>query len=248
MGYVKTKGLVIKEVNTGEADKIITIFSRKHGKISGSAKNSRKTRNRLSAGTQLLCYSDFVLFKGKDIYSISSCDVIEPFYEIRNDIIKLTYAAHMLDLINDIVQEEQPATKMLQLFLNTLHVLAKTDKSPELITRIFELKLISILGYAPQVGSCTVCGGEEFSNVSFSFKKCGFICGCCIEHDKYSMKILTGTAKAINYIVYAKMDELFNFNLSNEVLNELGRVTRRYLRDRLEKDYTKLDYLKSLDM
>lgn len=248
MSYIKTKGVVIKEVNTGEADKVITLFTKGHGKIAGFAKNARRSKNRLVAGAQFLCYSDFVLFKGRDLYSISSSDVIEPFYEIRNDVIKLTYSAHIVDLINDIIQENQPATKVLQLFLNTLHMLAKTDKSPELITRIFEFRLLSILGYAPYVKGCIVCGRDELQSVSFSFKKCGFICSNCADEDKLSMEISNGTAKAINHIVYAKITDLFNFSVSSEVLNELGRISRRYLRDRLERDYTKLDFLKTLDI
>lgn len=65
MSYVKTTGIVIKEVHTGEADKILTIFTRNLGKITASAKGARRPRSRLIAGTQLLCYSDFVLLKVK---------------------------------------------------------------------------------------------------------------------------------------------------------------------------------------
>jgi DNA repair protein RecO (recombination protein O) len=246
MSYIKTKGIIIKEVKTGEADKIITVFTNGQGKISGCVKNARKSKNRLSAGTQLLCYCDFIMFKGKDIYTITSCEVIESFYEIRNDMIRLTYAAHILEIINDIVQEEQPATRVLKLFLNTMHMLSNTDKLPELITGIFELRLLSILGYAPYVAGCLNCGNEEQDGVSFSFSKCGFICPSCSNFDKYSTRISLGTARAMNYIVHSSINELFKFNLSKDVLDELNRVVSRYLRDRLEKKYTKLDFLKIL--
>jgi len=158
MGYIKTKGIVLKEINVGEADKILTIFSKSKGKISGSAKGARRPKSRLIAGTQLFCYSEFVLFKGKDMYSVNSCDVIEPFYEIREDLVKLTYAAHINEIVMDNVQEEQPSGKVLQLFLNSLYMLAKTDKSPDLIARVFEIKLMSILGYTPSVMGCLKCG------------------------------------------------------------------------------------------
>ena len=118
-----------------------------------------------------MCYSEFVLFKGKDIYSINSCDVIEPFYDIRNDLERLTYAAHMTELINDVIQENQPATKVLQLFLNSLYLLSKTGRSPMQIVRVFELRLLSILGYAPSVGGCVVCTNSQFDSMSFSFQK-----------------------------------------------------------------------------
>lgn len=248
MGFIKTKGIVIKEVNTGEADKIVTIFSRNHGKISGYAKGARRTKSKFVAGVQFLSYSDFVLFKGKDIYSINSCEVLEPFYEIRNDIERLTYSAHMVEILNDVIQEDQPAVKVLQLFLNTLHMLSKTDKAPELLTRIFEIRMLSILGYAPDVQCCMSCGNEELMGVLFSFKKCGFICCECKTLDQQAIKLSVGAAKAIRHIVRAKIKELFCFDLSQDVLDELSRVSRRYLKDRLERDYKKLEFLKSLDI
>lgn len=250
MGYLKTKGIVIREVNTGEADKIITVFSKSYGKISAHAKGSRRPKSAVLAGTQFLCYSDFVLFKGKEMYSVNSCETIEPFYDIRNDLIKLTYAAHLVDIIMDTIQENQPATKVLQLFLNSLHMLTRTDKPPELIARIFEIRLLSILGFAPYVRGCMICGREELNSLSFSYKKCGFICSHagCISNDEFAVELSPGAAKAIYYIVHARMDELFNFNLSPAVLDELSRIARRYLRERLEKDYTKLDFLKSLQL
>ncbi len=246
MGYIKTSGIVIKEVNTGEADKIITVLTRGMGKVTCYAKSARRPKSNLIAGAQLLCYSDYVLFKGREMYSINSCDVIESFYEIRNDIVRLTYAAHLVDLINDVMQENQPSFKVLQLFLNTLHMLAKTDKSPELLTRIFELRLLSILGYAPYVRGCMNCGKEELQGMSFSYKKCGFLCEHCIIQDEFAYELSTAAAMAMNHIVHARLQDLFSFNVSENVLGELEKLLRRYLRDRLEKDYTKLDFLKMI--
>jgi DNA repair protein RecO (recombination protein O) len=251
MGYLNTRGIVIREVNVGEADKIITVFSQSHGKISASAKGSRRSKSRLIAGTQFLCYSDFVFFKGRELFLTNSCEVIEPFYEIRNDIEKLTYSAHMVELINDIIQENQPSNRVLQLFLNSLFMLAKTKRNPELISRIFELRLLSVAGYAPYVRGCVICGREDLGdNVFFSFEKCGFICSDdkCKDSGPHAQKLSIGASKALCHIVLSKIENLFNFDVSREVLDELGKISRRYLRDRLEKDYTKLDFLKALDI
>lgn len=248
MSYLKTKGLIIREVNTGEADKIVTIFSGNRGKISALAKGARRPRSKLVAGTQFLSYSDYVLFSGREMYSINSCEVVEPFYEIRNDMIRLTYAVHFIDIVTDVIQENQPAQRVLQLLLNSLHMLSKTVKEPELIARIFELRFLSIMGYAPFVRGCIICGREDFAVTSFSFRKCGFICNdeVCTTNDSFAMELSPGAAKAIQYIVHSKADELFSFNLSSQVLEELGRVTKRYMRERLEKDYNKLDFLKGI--
>jgi DNA repair protein RecO (recombination protein O) len=248
MSYLKVKGIVIKELNIGEADKIITIFSRENGKIQAFVKNARRPRSNLSASTQFLCYNDFMLFRGKDMYTVSNCDIIEPFYEIRNDIFRLTYSAHMADLLSDTIQENEPALKILSLFLNTLHFLAKTERSAELLIRIFELKLISLLGYTPQIGNCSACGCEEDFSLYFSMEKHGFICKTCSSNDKTAFAILPGTVKAIRYIIWSDFKQLFNFNLSDEVLDELSNIMRKYIKLVLEKDYNKLDFLKDLKL
>lgn len=248
MGFLKTRGIVVKEVSTGEADKIITIFTRNQGRISALSKGGKRPKSKLAAGSQILSYGEFVLYSGKDIYSVNSCDVIEPFYEIRNDMVKLTYAAHFMDIVLELIQENQPSPRLLKLLLNTLHMLAKTQKQPDLISCIFELRSISIAGYAPHVNNCMNCGGAPERNYSFSFSKCGFLCDRekCSDEDRVSILLSPGASRAVQHIVYAPMEELFGFGLSPEVQEELSRITRRYLRERLERDFTKLDFLKSI--
>lgn len=246
MSYVKTTGIVIKEVHTGEADKIVTIFTRNLGKITGSAKGARRPTSRLIAGTQLLCYSNFVLYKGKEMYSVNSCDVIEPFYDIRNSVEMLTCAAHMTDIINDIAQENQPSIEVLNLFLNSLYMISNSKRPVLQVVSIFEIKLLSILGYAPWVNGCINCGNKEIDSMSFSFARCGFICEECKGIDKSAVKLSEGAAKAIYYIVLSNMKDIFNFEVSREVLDEITRVSKRYLKKQLEKDYKKMDFLKYL--
>ncbi|HPZ05125.1 MAG TPA: DNA repair protein RecO, partial [Clostridiales bacterium] len=102
MSFLRTEGIVVREVSTGEADKIITLLTKGQGRVTALVKGGRRPRSRLSAASQVLCYGDWVLYRGRDLYSVNSCDVIEPFYEIRNDVVKLTYAAHFTDILMEL--------------------------------------------------------------------------------------------------------------------------------------------------
>ncbi|NMB97410.1 MAG: DNA repair protein RecO [Clostridiaceae bacterium] len=248
MAYLKTKGIVLKEVYTGEADKIITILSKEHGKMSVFAKGARRPKSRFIACTQFLCYSEFLLFKGQDMYTINGCDVIETFSKLGSDIVKLTYAAHMIDIVYDTIQEGQYSAKELRLLLNTLYFLLNSSKSPDLVTCIFELRYLCILGYAPYIKGCVNCTEDYIENISFSFKKCGFLCNKkeCLFEDSSALRLLPGTVKALYHIVFAEINRLFNFNVSKEVLEQLKSITNKYLRERLDKNYKHLDYLKKL--
>lgn len=246
MGCVNYKGIVIREVNTGEADKIVTVLTAEEGRISVAAKNARRPKNSLSSGTQLLCFSDYMLFKGKELYNMSCCEVIEPNYEIRNDIFKLTYSSHILELIYDNVQEGESSESVLQLLLNTLYVIAKTERSLELITRVFELRLMALLGYEPQVSGCINCNKTDDENMYFDLDNSGIVCAECLNPSGRVIPLLPGTVKALKYIMKINPQKLFSFSLSEQSIKELGIISRKYIKEHLGKEYNKLDYLKQL--
>lgn len=248
MSLVRTKGIVIKAVNTGEADRILTIFTGTHGKIQAAAKGARRPKNKLMPGTQLLCFSDYVLFKGRTLYSVNSCEPIETFFDLRNDIVRLTHASYMAELISDSIQEEQPSQSILSLFLNSLYMLIKADKLPSLVTRIFELRLMTELGFAPVAEACGNCGKDPREQSFFSFRSCAVLCGSCANTGAGDIAIRPGTLKAMRHIIYSQPEELFKFELAPVILDELGRLIDRFLCDTMDKKYKKLDYLKCLEL
>ena len=82
-------------------DKMITILT-PNGKIGCSAKGARRTKSLLLAGTQFLCFGEYMLFKGSEHYTMNSCETIEMFYNIRTDLDKLKYAAHITKIIKKV--------------------------------------------------------------------------------------------------------------------------------------------------
>lgn len=246
MKLSKIQGVVIKEVNTGEADKIITIFSKRLGKIQAGAKGARRPQSRLIAGTQFLSFSDFVLSKGQDLYNVRDCQIIESFYNIRENLQNLTYAVHIVDLVNEVSDENLPYPKLMQLLLNTLHMLSQTDKSPELITRIFEIRLMSIVGFEPQVMECQNCGEVPNEGVVFSPKLGGIVCPQCLANDKTSVRISNGTLNALRYIIYSDDKKVFSFNVSENVLRELKEISTNFLEAHLNRKFEKLKFLNEI--
>ncbi len=89
MGVIKTKGLVLSQYNLNDNDRMITLLTPNLGKIGCAAIGSRKSKSPLMAGTQFLCFGDFMVYKGISSYRINSCEPIEIFYNIRLDIDKL---------------------------------------------------------------------------------------------------------------------------------------------------------------
>ena len=236
MGTIKTKGIIIAENNVGDFDKMLTMLTPGLGKISCIAKGARRPKSALLAGSQLLCFGEYMMYKGANTYNINSCETIEVFYNIRTDLDKLKYAMHVTKIIQGATEENQNSYKILQLFLNTIYTISETDKDLDLTVSIFKLRLMCYLGFTPRVEVCTECG-EHVNISSFSMKKSGFKCSTCSKLDKSCIQITESTQNAIKYIVMAPPKKLFSFNLKDESLKELKIIAKLYLDEKLEKEY-----------
>jgi len=237
MGIFKTKGIIISEHNMSDYDKMITLLT-PNGKIGCAAKGARRPKSALMAATQFLTFGEYLIYQGASSYSINSCELIEAFYNIRTDLDKLTYASYITKIINDVTDENQNTYKILQLFLNTIYMITETDKSLDLITSIFKIKLMCLLGFMPEVNKCTGCGKNvEDSLKYFSFIDSGFKCEECKKLDKGAIQISNSTKTAIKYIVMSPPKKLFSFNISDENIRELELISKIYLEDKLDKEY-----------
>ena len=236
MKIVKTKGIIIAEHNVGDFDKMLTILTPNLGKIECLAKGSRKPKSLLLAGSQLLCFGEYMLYKGSDNYSMNSCEIIELFYKIRIDLDKLKYAAYITKIINDVTTENQNNYKILQLYLNTLYVISNTDKDLEFVTSIFRLRLLSIIGYRPEIEECKTCKEKE-NLTKFSIRDNGFKCTACGKQDKGAIDMSETTKDAIRYIILSDAKKIYSFQVPKESIEELKIISKLYLTEKLEKEY-----------
>ena len=197
---------------------------------------ARRPKSLLMAGTQYLCFGEYMLYKSASSYHINSCETIEIFYPIRIDLDKLKYAAHITKIINDVTDENQSTYKILQLLLNTLYVISETDKNLKLILCVFKLRLLCYLGFTPRIRECTNCKKTE-DICFFSMQDNGLKCKTCGRTDKSCIEISESVVSAIKYIVMAPDKKIFSFNISEDSLKELELVTKLYMNDKLEKEY-----------
>lgn len=231
MAILKTKGIIIAENLVNDYDKMLIMLTPNLGKISCSAKGARKTKSVLLASTQFLCFGEYILYKNptSDIYTINSCDIIEVFYNIRIDLEKLEKVSEITKIIQKVSTENEDNYKILQLYLNTLYVISEKEKNMDLVTATFKMRLLAILGYAPNITKCTECGTLENLNF-FSFKNNGFKCLNCAKQDKGGMGILEVTKNAIQYSVLSEPKKLYSFEIPLEAIKEFKLVVDIYFR------------------
>lgn len=177
-----------------------------------------------------------MLFKGQNTYTMNSCETIEVFYNLRTDLDKLMAATNITKIISDVTTENQNSYKILQLFLNTLYTISETDKSIPLVTAIFKLRLLSIIGFTPNVKECVNC--KEIQNLSyFSLRDNGFKCEACGKQDKSAIHMMSETKEACYYTMLCPAKKLYSFSIPEQSIRELELISKLYLNEKLEKEY-----------
>ena len=236
MASTKISGVVLSESNMGDFDKMLTILTPNFGKISCVAKGARRPRSALLAGSQIFCFGEYLMYKGTNTYHINSVEPIEVFYNIRTDLDKLNVAVHINKIVQEVTGENQNCFNIMQLLLNTLYVISETDKNLDLVLSIFKLRLLSILGFRPNVNECVNCKGKE-DLIYFSLRDNGVKCKNCGKQDKSSITISESTYNAIKYTITAPPKKLFSFSIKDESLEEFKLVTKLYFNEKIEKEY-----------
>ena len=236
MGIIKTKGIVLAQNNMGDNDKMVTVLTPDLGKIGCAAKGARRPKSALMAGTQFLCFANFIIYKGVNSYNINSCEPIEIFYNIRLDIDKLEYASKVAKIVRDVIKENESSYNVLQLVLNTIYMISESDKDLDFILSIFKIRLLSLIGFRPIVEHCANC--DQKNNLKyFSFKDNGLKCEICGRQDKGAVEISDATEKALKFIVWAEPKKIFSFDMSEENKVQLNLISKIYMNNCLEKEY-----------
>ena len=260
MEEIEIDGLVIREVKTGEADKIITLLTGAEGKITISGKGVSSLRNKYAASAQLFSYSTFLLRKKGAFWYIRDAYFIENFMEIRYDVERLSLANYVCDVACDAAAEGAENEPLLSLCLNTLWAIAHLERAPlEQIRGAFEFRMAVQEGYMPDLGGCGVCGaplgeGDCFLDVMNGRLVCPR-CRTALENDpayladesaKILIRVSPPVLAALRYIEEAPQKKFLSFTIERAELSLFSVVCERYLLNHLEHGFSSLEYYKKI--
>jgi DNA repair protein RecO (recombination protein O) len=253
----KVRGLVIRNVDIRESDRLITIFTEERGVITALAQSARYLKSRKFAATLLFCYADFVLYKKGEYYYVKEAELIESFFSVRNTIEGLALATYIVEVLNDVVVAESER-ELLRLSLNSLYAIAEQKYSFEKIKAAFEIRAAAIIGFMPDVLSCSECG-EKLGDFIFEIMAGKLTCCNCRQkaesmhkevenpHESQIVCILSEGAKiALGYCIYAPLQRIFSFKISDEDMSLLSKATEEYLINQLERSFKSLDFYKEV--
>lgn len=245
--FETTKGLVLRSVRYKESDKILTVLTESEGKLTLRARGALRKGGKLAAATELYTLSEMTLFGNRGRWQLNEAQTIEQFIGLREDFSALALAAYFAEVLDTVSEEGAPDPAVLQLGLNSLYALSRGLAPATLIKAVFELRLMAITGYEPDLSGCADCGREDMVSAAFFAPEGALFCADCLHAAPGAVThLMPETLSAMRHIVYSAPKKIFSFTLSDEALTQLAACTEQYILLQLERGFASLDYWKKV--
>ena len=239
-------GIVLRRIDLGEKDRILTVYTRELGKVSCVAKGSRRPGSKLGGASEPFTYSKMFLSRGRDLDILTQADIKESFPNVKADVRTVAYGVYMLELVSHFVDERQPNPDLFDTLLSSMYVL-ESGTDPEIATRHFELNVVSILGYEPQVDACVRCGkaiGRQ--KVAFSPSRGGLVCAKCGVAPNDAIWVPGAAASYVRALLRAEPQTLKDMNIPKPARRDLARILKWHIRYRLERELKTTEFLEAV--
>lgn len=241
MATYKVTGIIIKRMNLGEADRILTIVTKEKGKIKIVAKGVRRTLSKLAGNLELFCLSNLVIAEGRNLDIVTAAEIKKCFINLRGNL-ELTQAAfYFAEMIEQLSEENEPHEETFNLLDDVLENL-NTIQS-EILIPYFEWNLLTELGYYPELSNCLECHQKvsEKEKIYFSVSRGGIVCLNCQKDD---IIVSASTVKLLRLFLKHQILALTKIQLDQKVLREVKKITRLYLNQTSDKEFRSQRFLK----
>ena len=228
---VKTHGLVLQQISLSRADRKLILLTDEFGIVEATLRAAQGSKGRRAAAAEVLAYSDFCLFQGKSGYIVDSVDLENNFYDLRTDLEKLALAGYFCELTRFVLPDRDNGRTCLKLLLNTLSLLERDLRPAPLLKAIFELRLLALSGFAPELSCCQSCGAVSDTGVFYPIDGV-LLCQNCAESaptDRIKLPLGKAVLAAMRRILDSETDrQLFSFTLDPASTQTLGRIVEYF--------------------
>lgn len=260
----KTRGIILKRSNLGEADRIVTILTEKYGKVRVVAKGVRKTLSKMAGHLEPFCLTRLQMVEGRNLDIITSAEVEECFYGLRSDLGKTNACFYMAEVIDKMVEEGEPHLEIFDLLCSALRH-ADLLVEPLLIS-YFEINFLSEMGFSPELYHCTKCREAVTpTKNNFDFGLGGLVCEACGTYGVDNVDNIAGASslssdrpvmaasadraisdeaiKLIRLCLKHRFQDIQKIKITPALTREIKSLTSHYLKHIHQKDFKTAKYL-----
>ena len=241
-------GMVLLAAPVGDFDKRLVILTREYGKITVFARGARKPNSAFLAVANPFVFGTFFIYEGRTSYQLKSAKIKNYFTELTKKQPGVYYGFYFLELASYYYREYMDATEILNLLYVTLRALMVGKMENRLIRCVFELRTLVSNGECPDFFSCRECQKTE-QLFWFYPGKSGLVCEACHKKTKgYAIRIDASVLYTLQYIVTSKLENLYTFTVTEEVLLTLCKIMQEYMKGQVDRELKSLEVLRIMEM
>ncbi|MDA1329858.1 MAG: DNA repair protein RecO [Chloroflexi bacterium] len=243
---LRVQAIVLKHSDFGEADRLLTVYTRELGKLRAIAKGARKPRSRKGGHVEPFSDVSLQLAKGSSLYIVSQAEVKETHSILSENLVALSYASYVVELLDKFTYDEDVNPGLFRLLRDTLGRLA-SDADAQMVVRYYELRLLDLLGFRPELQQCLICEKRiQPEDQYFSIQKGGVLCPECGRHEPGADPISMQALKYLRHFQRSAYDEAARASLPESVKVELETLMDHYLTYLLERSLNSPRFLRQV--
>ncbi len=241
---IQAEGVILRHSDFGEADRLLTIFTREAGKVRVIAKGVRKARSRKAGHVEPFTRTSLQLARGRDLFILTQAEAIDVYAALREDLVLLGYASYVIELLDRSSTDEEENRFLYNLLTRTLARLNRGD-DPNLVARYYEIRLLDYAGFRPQLFSCARCEAEiQPEDQYFSALQGGVICPRCGQRDPGARPISMLALKYLRHFQRSSYRDAARAAIPDAVYTEMENLMQYYLTYSLERGLNSPSFLR----
>jgi len=242
----RTEAIVLNRQNYGEADRIFVLYTPSRGRISVIAKGIRRPKSRFGSYLDYFSRVSLDLAKGRDLDVVTGVSAIDSHERLRTDTESYGYAAYFAELTRHLTQDRQENRALYDLLSSSL-ALVSEGIDPWPVARHFELGILTLLGYRPELFRCVNCARElEAVPNSFSSQLGGMLCPACRLADPSAFRLSIDAQKYLRTLARSGLTAVIRLTVPEPTQHEVAHAIAGYLRFVAEREFSSLRVLDAL--
>ena len=231
----RTEAIILRAADFGEADRLLTLLTLKHGKLRAIAKGVRRATSRQGGHLQLFSHVEAVLAVGRELDIVTQSEVRQPFRAVREDLERTSHAYFLVELVDGLVEERSQSPEVFGLTLAGLLALERGG-DPGIVLCQFQLHLLDLAGFGPQLFRCASCHAELEPVVNaFSAESGGVLCPRCQHVDPSARPLSLGAFKLLRHLRRNDFSIGLQLRSDGAYCREGSRAMRDYVERVLER-------------
>jgi len=233
---IKVEAVVLRHTDWGEADRILGIYTREAGKLRALVKGARKLQSRKAGHLEPFARVQLMLARGRDLWIVTQAETVNAYLPLREDLQRIAQASYVIELLDRFTYEEGPNRSMYSLLVDTLDRLADL-REPFMAVRYYELHMLDLLGFRPELVNCVRCGGLiEPQDQFYSVLLGGILCPTCGPFELSARAISVQALKYLRHIQRSTFAATAKAQIPDPVRSEMETVLQNFMTFHLERN------------